>query len=169
MLLSQPRAVFLALVALLALLMVGCASDGPRSAGASAGLSREIAQLHLLVFPMAVNLDAIPGRDGIAMKIFAGNPKRDKPFAVKEGTLEVLLFDGLLKSKEDAAAPFKTWSFPASELRKREFESTIGVGYELTLLWEDGRPKGPRATVMARYVREDGRAVYSAPNPISLN
>ena len=162
---------FLSLVAALGLaLCCGCATDGARSAPRGLKTSREVTQLHLLSFPTAINLDAVPGQDGVAVKVFGGNSKRPKPFALREGTLEILLIDGLLKSNpDDRTKPLKTWSFSISDLRRHEFESTIGVGYELTLLWEGARPTRGRATLLARLKLSDEKTIYSTPNPITLN
>jgi len=75
-------------------------------------------------------MDAIPGQDGVALKVFAGNSARAKPLPLRQGKLEVLLFDGLLKSASgEQSQPLKIWQFSMEDLRRHEFTSTIGVGY----------------------------------------
>lgn len=146
-------------------LACGCAtrSASPRSA------EGKITQLHLITFPTGINMDAIPGQDGVALKVFAGNPAQAKPLPVRQGELEILLYDGLLKSASgQESKPLKIWTFSIEDLRRHEFTSTIGVGYQLTLTWDDAKPSKGRATVMARLVLRDERAVYSAPSPITL-
>ena len=150
-------------------LICGCASDQGGSRTKSGKASDQITQLHLITFPTGINMDAIPGQDGIALKVFAGNTARPKPLPVRAGELEILLFDGLLKSSSGAdSKPLKVWRFSIAELKPHEFTSTIGVGYQLTLVWDDAKPSKGRATVMARLVFPDERAVYSAPSPITL-
>ncbi|MGY8652715.1 MAG: hypothetical protein ACKVJX_03755 [Verrucomicrobiia bacterium] len=166
---AKTRSIF-GVAALCLAFCSGCATDGSRSTLRSSATSHEVTQLHLLSFPTAINLDAIPGQDGVAIKVFAGNSRRPKPFALREGTLEILLFDGLLKSNPGSKPePLKTWSFSILDLRRHEFKSTIGVGYELTLLWEGARPTRGRATLLARVELSDEKTIYSTPNPITLN
>ncbi len=166
---SWVKRIVLFPAALCLVLICGCASDGGGTRAGSGKASDAITQLHLITFPTGINMDAIPGQDGIALKVFAGNTARPKPLPVRAGELEILLFDGLLKSAAgEETRPLKVWKFTIDELKAHEFTSTIGVGYQLTLVWADAKPTKGRATVMARLVLSDERAVYSAPSPITL-
>ncbi len=166
---SRVNRILLAPIALGLLLLGGCASDNAPPRAKSGKVSDAITQLHLITFPTGINMDAIPGQDGIALKVFAGNTSRPKPLPVRAGELEILLFDGLLKSSSGGESkPLKVWRFSTDELKAHEFTSTIGVGYQLTLVWADAKPTKGRATVMARLVLSEERAVYSAPSPITL-
>ena len=53
-------------------------------AAAAAG-SEAIQELNLLSMPMALNLDANPGADGLAVKLFANNASSAKTVVITEG------------------------------------------------------------------------------------
>lgn len=166
---SRVNRIRLLCLAMGALVLCGCASDHSRPRATAGKGSDQITQLHLITFPTGINMDAIPGQDGIALKVFAANSSRAKPLPVRGGDLEILLFDGLLKSAPGGEMkPLKVWRFSVDELKPYEFTSTIGVGYQLTLIWDEAKPSQGRATVMARLVVSPERAVYSAPSPITL-
>lgn len=156
--------------AILLLLAVGCASNGQPGSRSVRRSGDAVEELHLITVPVALKLDAKPDSSGFAVKVFAGNPTRPKPFAIKTGTLEILMFDGVLK-KEVAAIPaaLRTWSFPVSELRKHELKASIGVGYQFALMWGEARPATNKITIVVRYRGPGESVVHSAPAVIMLD
>lgn len=122
----------------------------------------------MLAVPVALNLDPLPGPDSVAIKIYAGNLREAKPVPITSGTLELLMFDGVLRKSTNAPRPLHTWSFTARQLKRYEFKASIGIGYELTASWTTNKPTAAKATLISRYVPESGPPIYSAPSTISL-
>ncbi len=145
----------------------GCTTTG---AGKSPFVSREnISQLNLLSMPMALNLDNRPGADGFAVKVYASNPSLPKTVEIENGTLEILMFDGVVTgSALTTTKPLHVWSFPASDLRAHATVSSIGTGYRFTLLWGTDQPASDRATILARYTPAQGPPVYSASTSLAV-
>lgn len=154
----------------LLLLITGCTSDGGQGGFTSQRRSGgRVEELHLITVPVALKMDTVPGADGFAVKVFAGNTVKPKPFAITTGTLEILMYDGMM-NKDSTVPPVarKTWSFTVSELRKHEFKSSIGVGYQFTLTWGEAKPTAKRITIVARHRDRDQRTVLSAPTVIAV-
>jgi hypothetical protein len=154
-------------------LLVGCASDsGPkRRPITNAAVNTDaINELNLLAVPVALNFDQIPGPDGFVLKVYAGNRKQPKPIAIVGGSLEVLMFDGILNlSKPVSHQPRRIWTIPAEQLKNYQVTTSIGAGYELSLRWGDVVPVKDRITVTARYTSPAGERVSSAPSIISVS
>lgn len=145
-----------------ALLLLGCASDGPLTSHGP------ITELNMLAVPVALNLDGLPGPDTVAVKIYAGNPREAKPVPITSGSLELLMFDGLLKKSTNAPTPLQIWTFPARQLKRYEFKASIGTGYELTASWTTNKPRAAKITLISRYVPDSGAPIYSSPGTISI-
>ena len=119
--------------------------------------------------PVAVNLDARPGADGFAIKIYAGGRGNPRPTAITKGTLEILMYDGVLMApRPEEVPPLHRWTFTANYLDAHQFRTAIGIGYAFTLAWETNRPMQNRITVLARYVPPEGSPVYSSPSTLSV-
>ena len=147
-------------------LLVGCSNTNKRPAAAPAPVSIE--KLSLLAAPIALNLDGVPGPDAVAVKVYAGNARNPKPVAINSGTLDLLAFEGSLSNPTNIPPPFKTWTYSASELRRMQFRTSIGIGYEITASFIGLKPKSDKLTVLARYRPDASRAIYSSPSTISL-
>jgi hypothetical protein len=65
----------------------GCAHGGGRGAGA-------VSEVHLFGVPVALNLDGMPGPDGIGVRIYASGSTVARGVEIRQGVLEVLMFDG---------------------------------------------------------------------------
>jgi hypothetical protein len=65
----------------------GCAHGGSRGAGA-------VSEVHLFGVPVALNLDGMPGPDGIGVRIYASGSTVARGVEIRQGVLEVLMFDG---------------------------------------------------------------------------
>lgn len=168
-----PSSPWLNLLFLAALvwLPLGCVSTKPKPAETpSPTVSSKVDEVNLVAMPVAVNLDAVPGPDGIVIKVFAVDERQAKPGAIESGTLEVLMFDGSFDAARLAANQYRhLWSFTANQLKPYEFTSTIGTGYNLTLPWGNDRPREDRISVVVRYRSPQGKLIYSAPSAITVN
>jgi len=147
-------------------LLAGCSSTNKRPVAAPAPTT--IDKLNLLAAPMALNLDGMPGPDAVLVKIYAGNARNPKPIAITSGTVDLLAFEGLLGTSTNVPTPFKTWTFTTSELRRMQFKSSIGVGYQITASFIGQKPKSDKLTVLARYRPDPSHAIYSSPSTISV-
>ncbi len=147
-------------------LLVGCSHTEKRPTIASGPVS--IDKLNLLAAPIAMNLDGRPGPDAVAVKVYAGNARQPRPVAITAGTLELLAFEGLLGKTTNVQTPFKTWTFTASELRRLQFQASIGIGYEITASFIGQKPNSDKLTVLARYRPDATHEIYSSPSTISL-
>jgi hypothetical protein len=155
-------------VAVLAL--TSCVSDRPQVAPRPPAPARgPVTQLHLLASPVALNLDQTPGPDGFGVRVYASSSRTSAAVVIARGTLEVLMFDGLLKDTNAATAtPRRVWSFPQTELKKHEQPGSFGVAYVLTLPWGDTPPTQSRVTLVARYLPPKGAPIYSGASAIPV-
>jgi hypothetical protein len=149
------------LIALLAM-MSGCAHGGRQGAGS-------VSEVHLFGVPVALNLDGAPGPDGIGVRIYASGPAVARGVEIRQGVLEVLMFDGSVDGGSvRGATARKVWALDAKDLKPLAAETSLGVGYQLALRWEGSRPRSSVVTVTARYRGPDGRELWSAANTISV-
>jgi len=144
--------------------MCGCKAP---VGGAKSGDER-IAQVNLITVPVALDMDGVPGVDGIALKLYGNNPKEPKAIRIREGTIEFLLFDGTFHGRTSPPPVLRTFTFAASQLRLHEFRSTLGYGYDFTLRWGTNIPTQRIMSVGARYTGVDGRVVTSRPSSVTV-
>ena len=144
-------------------MLVGCA--GPRVSGGRS----EIGEIHLFGVPVALNLDSRPGPDGIGVRVFMTPAGRARGTEMREGRLDVLMFDGVVTAADfTRTPPLKVWSFNARQLAPVVGSSALGIGYQLALNWEQNRPHVTSVTVVARYHPPSGPDLFSTPNSISV-
>lgn len=122
----------------------------------------------MITAPVALDLDAEPGVDGIAVKLYANNPKTPKAVRIQEGSLEFLLFDGTFYGRTNPPRVLRTFTFTAQQLRPHEFRSTIGYGYEFSLRWGTNVPTQRILSVGARYTAPDDRNIVSRPSSVTV-
>ena len=152
--------------ALLALVWAGCATGNGGSPG---GRKEAIEALHLFGLPVAVNMDAVPGPDGVAVRVYASSRKSAAGLPISSGRLEILMFDGVLKEKAvSEPPPLRTWSYPADQLKKQRTKTSLGTGYIFALQWGETRPVHSHISIIVRYVSRNGAIIQSAPSTISL-
>jgi hypothetical protein len=152
------------------MVFTGCASGRSAGGASPGGPSGAIQELSLFSAPVAVNFDGLPGPDGLSLRVYAGNAQLPKSLPIKTGTLEVLMFDGLIKAEEAATAkPLHVWSYPATDLIGYGQKTSIGMSYVLTPLWGKDKPTKNRVTVLVRYLPPQGITLYSAPTVIFSN
>jgi hypothetical protein len=159
------------LAALLLLACPGCVTSGPRAKPAhdNPASAARIDELNLVTMPVVVNLESKLGVNGVQVKIYAVDFKRPKTQAIREGTLEILMFDGLVGESFDQTNRCRhLWSFPALDLPSYAATTTVGTGYLFPLPWGKDRPRADKMTLIARYLPTQGPAIYSAPSYIAI-
>ena len=149
----------------------GCASSRPTAKPTPGGASSPSAvdELNLVTMPVAVNLESKLGVNGIPIKVYAIDYRRPKAQPITDGTIEILMFDGLVADSFDQTNRCRhVWSFPARDLATYASTTTVGTGYHFPLAWGKDRPQADRITLIARYQPPQGRMIYSAPSYISI-
>ncbi len=143
-------------------LLSGCAGGGRLGGG-------DVSEVHLFGVPVALNLDGAPGPDGIGVRIYASGPSMARGIEVRQGVLEVLMFDGTVDpAAVRTARPAKVWTLDAAALRPYAAETSLGIGYQLALRWDSSQPSNAVVTVAARYRTPGGRELWSAANTVSV-
>lgn len=146
----------------LALGLAGCASG-------KGGQKEGIEAIHLFGLPVAVNMDGVPGPDGVAVRVYASSRKTATGLPIRSGRMEILMFDGVLKEQTlPEPAPLRTWTYSADQLKKQKTQNALGTGYIFALQWGDSRPAQRYITIIVRYVLRGGMTIQSAPSTISL-
>ena len=154
-------------------MLAGC--SGPSSAarplprGAPASSSSRVDEINLVALPVPVNLESLPGVDGIVLKIYGVSFKHPRTQPIRSGVLDVIMWDGLVRgTAEETNRCRHIWTFTAQELQGYAFTTTVGTGYFFQLGWGKDKPQGDKITVVARYQPAPGQAVYSAPSYMAI-
>lgn len=120
---------------------------------------------------MALNLDASPGVDGFGVMVYAVTRAHPKPQPIRSGSLQVLMYDGIVSADAVAAEqrmPRRVWTFTSAELKALQTGSAIGTGYKLTLDWGEDAPASEGISIIARYRFLAGNLIDSAPSYIAV-
>lgn len=126
-------------------------------------------ELNLVTMPVPVNLESLPGVDGIVIKIYAANARRPRTQPIVSGVLEVLMYEGLVRGGAEETNRYRhQWTFPAEELPAFATATTIGTGYSFRLAWGKDAPRIDKITVVARYQPPQGPTVYSSPSYLAI-
>jgi hypothetical protein len=168
---SGSRTAIIALGVSFCLMAFGCSTPPAKKAPSAVSSNADaIQELNLLSMPMALNLDANPGADGIAVKLFANNASSPKTVAIAEGKVEILMYDGVVNADSGDVPPvLHMWAFSPQELKPFLFNKKIGMGYDLVLVWGKDQPQKNRATVIARHVSDRGKTVFSGPVTVTVS
>ena len=119
--------------------------------------------------PVPINLESLPGIDGVVVKVYAVNYKYPRTQTIPTGVLEVLMYDGLVRGAANETNQARhIWIFPAEELPGYAITTTIGTGYSFRLAWGKDHPRGDKISVVARYRPPEGAAVYSSPSYLAI-
>ena len=145
------------------LLLNACKTSGPNISPKD-----QIAQLNVITVPVALDLDGRPGPDGIALKLYASHATDPKAIRIREGTIEILMFDGTFHGRTNAPPTLRTFTFTPAELRLNEFKSNIGYGYDLSLRWGTNLPTQRLMSVGARYTPPTGRPIVSRTSSVTV-
>jgi hypothetical protein len=144
--------------------LFGCA--GPKAQNKSSSID----QLHLLVTPVALNLDDKPGPDGVGVRVYASRRERAEALPITSGTLDLLMFDDNVTPEQlFSAQPRRTWSYAADKLKGHIQETTIGISYRFAASWGEDKPAAERITFVARYTSSSSNRIYSAPSSVQLS
>ncbi len=150
----------------------GCGTDRPgRSASAQHGKSGQpsVERISMLATPVAFGGGSTVGVNGVAAKIFAAAAEDKKTRPIREGTVDFLLFDGILKELPPGGAGGRhIWTFAAKELEPLKISTAIGAAYLFALAWGSDVPAGDTITLVARYHPLEGPVIYSQPCYLSL-
>lgn len=153
-----------------AAILAGCSTAPVKTASPSSSSQPPIQELNLLSMPVALNLDAQPGADGVAVKIFASIAASEKTAAIVEGKLEILMYDGIIPpGTRDIPPALHTWVYSPQDLKSQASVKSVGVGYELVLAWGADRPNKKNVTLIARHVSNRGQTVYSGPVTVTVS
>ena len=138
--------------------------------GCATGGGRTVSELHLFGVPVALNLDPVPGPDGVGVRVYASDAGGTKGVAIRQGILEVLLYDGVVSpTAARTTPPLKVWSFNPTALKAYEGKTSLGAGYQFALKWAPETPRQPVVTVVARYRAPNGTALWSAANTVTVS
>lgn len=128
-----------------------------------------IQELHLFTVPSALDLDGKPGPDAFEVRVYASNADKAKGIPITQGSLEIMMWDGVSSSQVSSTnKPLHIWSFKQEELKRNVSQTSLGIGYRLTLRWEQDAPKKDGITIVARFLPTKGSPVYSPPSGIAM-
>ncbi len=122
----------------------------------------------VLTIPTAVNLDNVPGPDGLRVQVYLFQYDRAEPVAV-DGTIEFLLYEGKIGLGDlRTLEPFGFWQYDAESLKSHLMRGMIGWGYTMQLNWGEHTPRSRVVSLAVRYVPDRGKEVYSSPTTIEV-
>jgi hypothetical protein len=135
--------------------------------------SPRVDTLELESFPSAVNLDSIPGPDGVHLRLRMydlANRSKPRTVILNRGHIEFILFEGkVLGADLGTAEPTHVWRYSASALARYRQRVLVGSQYELRLNWRDNPPLTKSITLVARMVRPGRSPLYARPVLISVS
>jgi hypothetical protein len=103
------------------------------------------------------------------VKVYAGNRSHPRPVSIRSGTLELLMYDGILKARSlNTAKPHRTWKYTSEELKEHILKTSIGICYQLAPQWGEAKPLGDKISVLAHYTSPEGLSLYSAASVIAV-
>ena len=149
--------------------LVGCAmGPGRKKLNRPPEPVASVDRITILSLPAAINLDNVPGADGLRVKVYLFQLAQPKP-VIAAGTLEFLLYENKInRSDLHTKRPLKVWSFPAEKLRMYLVPSMVGWCYAMELRWGVEAPKADSISLAARYDSPNGRTIYSTPVVIAM-
>jgi hypothetical protein len=165
------RLLALLLLSVLLGLFPACTNPGSptHSRPAAPVSSSPIDELNLVSMPVPVNLESLPGIDGIVVKIYAVDTRHPRPQPIRSGTVEIRMFDGLVRDVATNTNNLRhVWIFPAQDLSGYAMTTGIGTGYSLPLGWGKDQPRQDKITLAARYLPPQGNPVYSTPSYVPI-
>jgi hypothetical protein len=164
---GDMRNTFAILVCLAGLALAGCTPPAPRPPAPTV----RVDNITMLAMPALVNLDGLPGPDGLrvdALYFFRADKPEPLPIA---GTLEFRLYEGVVRrSNLGEATPLHTWRFSGERLQRSLRLKGVGWGYQMILPWEDDGPSpaASSVTLVSRYSHPEARPVWSEPTSIFI-
>lgn len=145
--------------------LLGCSTQS--GVGRSSG---PIGELHMFGVPVALEMNGLPGPDGIGVRVYASARGMARGLPIRQGTLDILMFEGAVDAGLIRTLPAQqVWSFSPEQLQELSAVTSLGMGYQLGLRWEKTPPREPVVTVVARYRSLDGKIVYSSADTIPIS
>ena len=148
---------------------LGCrTADSPSSAETHPS-GPPINGLSVMTMPMAISVTSQAVADGFAMKIFASSPGKPKAQPIRDGQVDILLFDGILNAlPEDTGTRRGLWTLTPSQLEGLKSSTAVGPAYVIALSWAANPPAADKITIFARYRPPQGPPVVSKPGYIFI-
>lgn len=159
------------------LLAAGAALAGCQNGGMSSlfsgqpGPVKRIDKITIVLNPPApLNWDGQPGLDGFLVQVYCWPPDdRQNQAVLVDGTLELLLYEGLYKPGESPSKePFQVWTFKQPQLGACLGKSLFGWGYSLELGWGTHVPAARTVTIIARHRSALGVVTVSDPVNVAM-
>jgi len=113
------------------------------------------------------NLDEKPGPDGLKARIYALRNLTPKAVPISKGILEVIIYDGD-SNRNQKDTPRQVWSYSGAVLDRQMIQTSIGYGYDFTLIIDKTTPLPSKLSVMARLTQNDGASISAKPVSISI-
>ncbi len=146
---------------------VATPNEGP-AASAVTPLPR-VDKMELESFPSAVNLDDVPGPDGVSLKLRLYNLDTPLAFALTQGDMEFVLYEGSIRETEiGGATPFHIWRFTARQIGQSGRKTIVGWQYAMSLNWETNVPTTSTVTLVARIPRPGAGPIYAKPVHLAM-
>jgi len=135
--------------------------------------SPRVDTMELESFPSAVNLDKVPGPDGVHLRLRMydlGNRSKPKTVILSRGHVEFILFEGKITGNDvGTTEPTHVWRYSARALSRYRQRVLVGTQYELRLNWRDNPPASKAITLVARILRPGRLPLYARPVLISVS
>ena len=126
-------------------------------------------KIELESFPSAVNLDEVPGPDGVSLKLRLYSLDTPLAFALSQGDMEFVLYEGSIKEAEiGAAVPFHIWRFSAKQISQSGRKTIVGWQYAMSLNWDTNVPTSSTVTLVARIPRPGTGPIYAKPVHLAM-
>lgn len=126
-------------------------------------------KMELESFPSAVNLDDQPGPDGVSLKLRLYNLDVPLAFALTQGEIEFVLYEGSVKETEiGGAEPFYVWKFSSAQIAQSGRKTVVGWQYALSLNWLTKVPTTSVVTLVARIPRPNDGPIYARPVHLTM-
>jgi hypothetical protein len=131
--------------------------------------SPQVDKLELESLPSAVNLDDVPGPDGIKLALRLYSLKQPLAFVLQKGEIEFVIYEGTVKEADIAAASvFHSWRFNASDIAGSGKKTLVGWQYSLSLNWLGHVPSTQVITLVARIPRPGESPLYARPVHLAM-
>jgi len=126
-------------------------------------------KVSLLSMPSPINMDNVPGPDGVRVQVWLFQYSRQEP-VLTNGTLQFMLFEQSVQQQQlHSLEPYLRWTFSGDKLDRHAVRGRYGWGYQVDLRWGSKPPRSNVASLAVAYRSADGRKLlYSEPVIIPL-
>ena len=126
-------------------------------------------KVSLLSLPAPINMDQVPGPDGVRVQVWLFQYSRPEP-VLTNGTLQFLLFEQSVQEQQlHTLKPYLAWTFSGDKLDRHAVRSRYGWGYQTDLRWGSKPPSSNVVSFAVAHRSADGRRLlYSKPVIIAV-